>query len=469
MSLDKDLFKDDWEIPRGRRGKQGKVHLDTQKNSGGGNPQCGVGGASQQPNYHLSINVISRGKGHSSTAAAAYRTASLIVDERTGDIHDYRRKARVEYSEIVAPPGAPAWAMDRSKLWNEAEKKERVNGCVAREWQIAIPLGFSELQAIALAKELSEEIVERHGIVVEFSIHKDNPKNWDGSEKGASGFHAHILGTTRRIGPDGFGEKSRELDDRKPQPERNNKSRGQEEVIWWRARFATMANHALEKSGRIERVDHRSNLARGIMRLAQPKLGPALTKMARAAGITRENPERSEVITRWKIANEDRAHLVELGEVGRELHETKLELAKHQAEVRKLTKMPVRKEKLVKPNSPEVKTPTVAKSAPAQPGDVIINAQQIANVQQEAERLYPGRPDKQDRHFKAFALAVDEAKNKFPGNQAAQAQFINEVQKRIGGAQDKLQRAASGKPAPDREAGDLAPGQPKLGRDEKGR
>jgi hypothetical protein len=464
VGTEKGIF-DDWDLPRGKRSKQDRIRLESPKNSSGKNSYGGIGGVSQQPNYHLSISVISRGKGHSSTAAAAYRTGSLIVDERTGDIHDFRRKTRVEYSEIVALPGTPAWAMDRSALWNEAERKERVNGCVAREWQIAIPRGFTEQQAISLTRELSEEIVDRHKIVVEFSIHKDNPKNWDGSEKGADGFHAHILGTTRRIGPNGFGEKSRELDDRKPQPERNNRSRGQEEVIWWRARYAALANHALEKSGRIERIDHRSNLARGITRLAQPKLGPALTKMARENKISCENPGRSEVIGRWKTAGEGRAHLLKLGEVWRELREINSELAIYQAEVRKLAKTPIRKEKLATSNTQEVETSAVDKPTPVQPDDLIINAQQVANVQQEAERLFPGRPDKQGRYFKVFAAAVEEARIKFPGNKAAQVQFIDEVAARLREAQKKSQGVATSKPVPDRQADDLS-GQTKSERDE---
>lgn len=457
MGAKKGIFDDEWDIPRGRRGKQDRVNLDQTKRSGGRNTQGGIAGSSQQPNFHLSMSVISRGKGHSATAAAAYRTGSLIVDERTGDIHNYRNKTRVEYSEIVAPLGSPVWAMDRSALWNEAEKKERVNGCVAREWQIAIPLGFTELQAISLAKELSEEIVERHGIVVEFSIHKDNPKNWDGSEKGASGYHAHILGTTRRVGYDGFGEKSRELDDRKPQPERNNKSRGQEEVIWWRARFAALANHALERYGRIERVDHRSNLARGIMRLAQPKLGPALTKMARENNITCEHPGRSEVMSRWKNASEDWSCLIELGNVSRELCEVKSELVTQQAEVKKLTKALVRK------GSPL----NVVKVG--QFSDLTLDAKQITKMQQEAAQLYPGRSDKQDEYVKIFSLAVVEAKNRFPANKIAQVQFINEVWTRMGEVRRKIKRATLVKSVLDTQVGDIELGKTNQKNGEKDR
>lgn len=74
--------------------------------------------------YHCSVVVHSRAKGHSATAAAAYRSGSKIADERTGVVHDYTRRAGVEHSEIVTPKDAPAWAADRAALWNAAELSE---------------------------------------------------------------------------------------------------------------------------------------------------------------------------------------------------------------------------------------------------------------------------------------------------------------------------------------------------------
>ena len=59
--------------------------------------------------YHLSAQIISRKAGRSSTAAAAYRSAERIVDERTGEIHDYTRKGGVSHTEIVMPAGSD-WA-----------------------------------------------------------------------------------------------------------------------------------------------------------------------------------------------------------------------------------------------------------------------------------------------------------------------------------------------------------------------
>ena len=37
--------------------------------------------------YHFSVKTISRSAGRTATAAAAYRSATDITDERTGEVH----------------------------------------------------------------------------------------------------------------------------------------------------------------------------------------------------------------------------------------------------------------------------------------------------------------------------------------------------------------------------------------------
>ena len=59
--------------------------------------------------------------------------------------------------------------------------------------------------------------------------------------------HAHILCSTRRLTPEGFKDKTRELDDQKSG-----------EVANWRQRWADVSNRHLENAGRQERIDHRS-------------------------------------------------------------------------------------------------------------------------------------------------------------------------------------------------------------------
>jgi Ni/Co efflux regulator RcnB len=90
--------------------------------------------------YHLSAKTISRSHGRSATGAAAYRSGARIDDERTGMIHDYRRRRGVEASLLIIPDNAPDWASDRARLWNAAEQAEtRKNSTVAREFEIALP------------------------------------------------------------------------------------------------------------------------------------------------------------------------------------------------------------------------------------------------------------------------------------------------------------------------------------------
>ena len=73
--------------------------------------------------YHLSVKTVKRSAGRSATAAAAYRSASIIACEREGREHDYTAKRGVEACFILAPDDAPDWAQDRAALWNAAEAR----------------------------------------------------------------------------------------------------------------------------------------------------------------------------------------------------------------------------------------------------------------------------------------------------------------------------------------------------------
>jgi hypothetical protein len=48
--------------------------------------------------------IYSRSKGHNAVQAAAYRSASVLYDERTGQRFDYRHKEGVVHSEIMLTP-----------------------------------------------------------------------------------------------------------------------------------------------------------------------------------------------------------------------------------------------------------------------------------------------------------------------------------------------------------------------------
>lgn len=228
--------------------------------------------------FHLAVKAISRGAGRSATAAAAYRAGVEIEDERTGLVHDYTRKHGIEHSEIVAPDDAPAWARDRAALWNAAEAAERRKDAkVAREYEIALPAELDAAQRRELAMGFAREISDRYGVAVDVAIHLP------GREGDHRNHHAHLLATTRSIGPEGMGAKTRELD---------VKATASVEVEQLRQRWSEMQNQALEHAGHVERVDHRSLKAQGIEAEPELKQGPAVTAMERKAKLIAQRQDR---------------------------------------------------------------------------------------------------------------------------------------------------------------------------------
>ena len=56
--------------------------------------------------YHCSIKIISRGKGKSAVAAAAYRSGEKLINNYDGITHNYTRKGGIAHTEILLPPHA---------------------------------------------------------------------------------------------------------------------------------------------------------------------------------------------------------------------------------------------------------------------------------------------------------------------------------------------------------------------------
>ena len=221
--------------------------------------------------YHLSAKTISRSHGRSATGAAAYRSGARIADERTGVLHDYRRRRGVEASLLILPDDAPDWASDRARLWNAAERAEtRKNSTVAREFEIALPAELDAGERQRLAADFARELVLRHGCAADVAIHRP------GRTGDQRNHHAHILLTTRRLTAVGFTEKTRELDDLKSG-----------EIGRWRERFADLQNARLREARVEARVDHRSLEAQGSDREATIHLGPTATALERQGVPTR--------------------------------------------------------------------------------------------------------------------------------------------------------------------------------------
>lgn len=221
--------------------------------------------------YHLCVKTISRSSGRSATAAAAYRCGVKIVDQRTGEVHDYRRKRGIHSSKLILPSVSPSWSTDRSQLWNAIEQAEkRKNSTVAREFEVALPSELSVSERERLAHDFAQEIVTRHRCVADVAIHAPS-KGGD-----SRNHHAHILLSTRRLDEDGFGEKTREFDDQKIGPQL---------VADWRERFAELQNERLREAGLNITVDHRTLAKQGVARQPSVHLGPSAVGYERRTGL----------------------------------------------------------------------------------------------------------------------------------------------------------------------------------------
>jgi MobA/MobL family len=115
----------------------------------------------------------------------------------------------VLHRELVLPQDSPAWARQRERLWNAAETPEtRKNSTVAREFEIALPSELKASERARLAVDFARAISIKHRCAVDVSVHRP------GRGGDTRNHHAHLLCTTRRLGANGFTEKTRELDGR---------------------------------------------------------------------------------------------------------------------------------------------------------------------------------------------------------------------------------------------------------------
>ena len=257
--------------------------------------------------FHCDVTVLSRSDGRSSTAAAAYRAAEKIHDERSGQSHDYTRKQGVSHSEIITPSNAPDWTHDRSKLWNAVEQAEkRLDAQLAREIIVALPHELSEEQRLNLVREYIKDQFTSQGMIADFAIHAPNK---EGDERN---HHAHILLTMRDITPEGFGNKNRQW---------NLKAN----VYKWRQGWEQHSNHVLEQAGLDCRIDSRSLADKGLNQEPRQHLGVHANAIERKGGQSDRGNQNRAIDAR----NDTRATL------RRELDETNGEIEKILQEISK--------------------------------------------------------------------------------------------------------------------------------------
>lgn len=213
------------------------------------------------PLYHIHAKVLSRSAGHSAVAAAAYRSASRLWDERAREWRDYdRRGDSVREAHVELPDGAPERFRDREILWNEVERCEkRRDAQLCREVEFALPreLGRDAQRELARAY-VREQFVDR-GMAADWAIHEGRGENP----------HCHVMLAMREMTSDGFSAK------------KNREWNSRDLVDEWRQAYERDQNRALEREYERQRtpehereyVDRRSYEERGIDREPQLHMG----------------------------------------------------------------------------------------------------------------------------------------------------------------------------------------------------
>ena len=240
--------------------------------------------------YHCSIKIISRGKGRSAVAAAAYRSGEKLVNDYDGVVHDFSKKGGVIYSEILLPDNAPREFIDRSVLWNAVETAEKSkNAQFSREVEIALPNEFSASDCIELAAKFAQKTFVNKGMCADVCIHDPDREQ--------KNIHAHIMLTMRPFNEDGtWGDKQKKeyildkdgskiYDKRKhtykcrtvQTTDWNNREKAEE----WRAEWENFVNFALAEKGISEKADHRSFERQGRTEKPTVHMGVAATQMER--------------------------------------------------------------------------------------------------------------------------------------------------------------------------------------------
>ena len=279
--------------------------------------------------YHLEAKVVSRGAGRSAVAASAYLSCSRLYNDYDGIQHDYTKKQGLVWQQVFLPEYAPQEWKDREKLWNAVEEVETAKDSrLAREFVVALPIELSREEQIELLQEFIREQFVADGMCADAAIHDTDGRNP----------HAHILLTVRPLDEQGKWQYKTEKEylcmkngeergftaaefrtaqnegwekqypykvgkkkvymtpsaaeaqgfvraDKHPKSTRYGRQNpiserwnSEEQLAVWRAAWADATNRHLERYGHDERIDHRSNAARGLDE--QPTIHEGVTARA---------------------------------------------------------------------------------------------------------------------------------------------------------------------------------------------
>lgn len=213
--------------------------------------------------YHVHAQIIGKSKGKSSVASACYRASEKALNERDGVLHDFTKKEKPLFKEILADKNAPSWVKDRAKFWNAVEEREnKSNAVFCKEFNVALPKELTLEQNIEIAKKWVNENFTKNGLVADLCIHPAH-KEKDGTTN--ENIHFHVMVCQRQF-DNGEWKKNKfrytDLGFKKESDLLKNQ----------RESWATICNEKFKVLGIDEQIDHRTLEAQGIDRKPQERL-----------------------------------------------------------------------------------------------------------------------------------------------------------------------------------------------------
>ena len=201
-------------------------------------------------NFHLEVDVISRGQGRSIVKAVSYIVGKILHDNyNETTYHNHRQD--VLYSRIFQPVNAPPEFHDFQRLCDEIDKAEnRYDARTAREFKGSLPNELPIRELVQIVSEYVNSNFIDQGFCAIVAIHEGRNE----AAPSKNNPHVHIIVPTRFVELDGFSKKKdREHDNKKY-------------IDIWRKQWADVQNQAYERNGLDIRVSHESLEVQGIDR-----------------------------------------------------------------------------------------------------------------------------------------------------------------------------------------------------------
>ena len=266
-------------------------------------------------------------------------SCSNILNDYDGVRHNYTRKGGLVWQEVFLPDNAPAEWADRSVLWNAVEAAENTKDSrLARMFVVALPVELNHDQQTALLTEYIRPQFVADGMCTDVALHDPDPPGHNP--------HAHILLTMRPLDERGDWQYKTEkeylcvrgneergftadeftqakldgwekqypykvgrkkvymapsvaeaqgLERASKHPKNTRYGRqnpiterwnSESQLLTWRASWAEVCNRHLEMAASEARIDHRSNVERGIDEQPTVHEGVAARMIEKRGGVS---------------------------------------------------------------------------------------------------------------------------------------------------------------------------------------